>query len=287
MAATVDIGGLVIPSNAVNGFGFNGLGDWYTLSSSKTDLTERSLADGAFGASFDWRSQLALTLAVYFVAPAGAPARSVVQAAKDQLKRATGTGRPVTVGVTDDDGRRWRTVSVRKVTIDDDHGRPAFTATLDLVAPDAFLYGETTGADLFVREAGTGLLFPLGTNPDAYWDFGTDAGANRTRVDNPGSAPSWPVVTMFGPASGGFIVTNVTTGESVQFVRPVSAAEQVQIDMRTGTATLGGTADVSAYVTSFGFFSIPADGTAVIDFQPLGTTGATTRLHIDYSQTWL
>jgi len=273
---TVAIDSLVLPAGPAEsgtaGFWLVFLGDWDAVPESKSDIRERPQADGSFAIAMDWRKSLAFSIKGAFLGDA----RSDVQTAKQLLKSTIARGKSVTVVVTDDDGPMRRVASVRSVILDPDYGGNQFTFTIDLVAFDPLMYGPDQSYSTGVPVSGGGLLFPLGTTPTAYWDFGADGSSGRVSFTNTGTAPTWGSLTATGGLGSGFTATDVTTGQTVRFERVIPDGSVVQVNQRTGRAWIDSPAnDVSGYLTGRDFFQVGPGETHQIQFAPLGTVTGT------------
>lgn len=241
--------------------------DWFTRSSSKSDVNERPQAHGAFGIGNDWQSSLAISVKGHW--QGDSPADTVQ--AMLQLNAIGAGGRKVVASLTDDLQTTTRLVSVRRVTPEDYRGRKYVRFAVDMIAADPLAYGAPVSVVTGVPVSGGGLLFPLGTTPSAYWDFGADGSSGRVSVSNVGTADVWPDLIVAGGLGDGFVVTDVTSGDTVRFERPIPAGSSVRINQRTGMASIDGQSDVSGFITGRGFFSIPAGSTHIVQFAGLGT----------------
>ncbi|MET4780804.1 hypothetical protein [Glaciihabitans sp. UYNi722] len=281
MTTTVTIGGLTFAGDtpSSNGFFFNGLADWYSITSSKSPINERPQSNGAFGVSQDWRTAATISLTCCYLGNS----RADVQAAKSQMSAALSSGRPAVMSVTDIDGTTTRVVSIRAVTVDDDFGRLVFDFTIDMIAPDPLRYGLPITSSSGVPVAGGGLIFPLGSGA-SYIDFGTGGSSGRISVTNSGTAPVFPPFDVSGGLDGGFVVTDVTLGKSIRFERQIPLGSLVSVNQRTGRATINGPSnDVSGSLTSKDWFSIGPGETHAIQFQPLGAVTGTPMLTVQTS----
>lgn len=265
------------------GFYFNELTDWYAGAESKSAVNERAQADGAFGIGTDWRSSLAVTIGGYFLGDT--PEAAVL--ASESLSSINSGGRKVPVAVTDSVRTTSRSMSVRLVSIPDFKGRASFTFTIDMIAADPLRYGVDQSVTTGPPMSGGGLLFPLGTTPTAYWDFGADGQSGRVSVTNDGTAAVWPTLTATGGMSGGFVATNVTTGATVRFERPIPDDSVVSVNQRTGRASIDGQSDVSGFITQREFFSVPAGATHQVQFSVLGSTSGTPQFGLSYAPAYL
>tara|TARA_R110002051_G_scaffold1853_1_gene10141 strand:- start:7923 stop:8792 length:870 start_codon:yes stop_codon:yes gene_type:complete len=248
----------------------SGLTDWYAGAQAKSPINERPQAPGAFNTGTDWSSSLAISIRGFYNGTSNADALL----AAENLSALAG-GASVDVAVTDAVRTTSRHVSVRRVSIPDFGVRSAFEFTVDMVAVDPLRYGPEIVASTGVPVSGGGLLWPLGAEPTEFWDWGADGSSGRLSLTNDGTAAVWPSLTVEGGLGGGFVATNVTTGESIRFVRPIPAGSSVTINQRTGMASIDGQSDVSGFITERGFFSVPAKETHQIQFAALGAVTGT------------
>lgn len=255
-------------------FYFNKLVDWDTVTDSKTEVRERPQADGAYGISQDWRTSAVVSVEGWY---SGA-SRADVKAAKSALRAAMSTGVPIKITLDDIDGRFSRTVSVRNVSIPDSGASPVFTFAIDTVAEDPLMYGDDIVQVAGVPVSGGGLVWPLGTNPTKYWDWGADGTSGRISVTNTGGSATFPLLQVSGGLAGGFIVTDQTKNRVVRLDRVVPQGSVVTVNQRTGVAILDGQAPVSGSLTRREFFSIGPGETHVIQFSPLGAVTGTPQL---------
>lgn len=273
---SVSIDTLTLAENAADGgtpgFYLSDLADWDAVPDSKSDIRERPQSDGAYNIGTDYRQSLPFSISGLFVGNT----RAEVQNAKAVVKQTIGQGRPVSVVVDDVDGPMRRTASVRHLTPDPGYGGNTWGFTLDLVAFDPLMYGETQALVTGPPLSGGGLTFPLGTNTTEYWDWGADGVSGRVAFTNTGTAPTWPTLQAFGGLGSGFTATDVTTGQIVKFERVIPSGSMVQINQRTGRAWIDSPSnDVSGQLTGRDFFSIGPGETHQIQFAPLGAlTGA-------------
>lgn len=101
-------------------------------------------------------------------------------------------------------------------------------------------------------------------------DFGaTNTASSSGVLTNSGNTPAWPVVTIPGPSTG---FTVQVGGGYVTYIGTLQASDTLVIDYSTGQATLNGTADRTALLTSRQFNPVPAGGTVSVFFTaPSGT----------------
>lgn len=276
---TVTIGDLVLgdgrsDEGGAPGWYFTDLVGWYDIADSKSDVRERPVAHGAFGIAADWRSSLAISVGGVF---RGSTHDEAV-AAQTQLGAVLGRNKPTPVLVDDGGVTTSRMVSVRHAPIGDTHGGPAVTFSAELLATDPRRYGETITQIADVPVSGGGLVWPLGTNPSRYWDFGADGSSGRISITNIGTVETFPSLQVSGGLGGGFIVTDITDAKSVRFDRVIPIGSFVTINQRTGRASIDGQSDVSGFITTRDFFSIGPGESHVIQFSPIGTVTGTPQL---------
>lgn len=275
--ATLTINGLQFSGDvgSSNGFYFNGLEDWFSLTDSKSELTERPQADGAFGIGHDYRQSAVLSFTGFY---RGADRASTI-AAKHVLTGTLGGGQPKLAVLTDVDGSTHRIVSIRSAPITDNRDSLVFTFSVVMTATDPLCYGDSISVSTGIPMSGGGLIFPLGST-DAYWDFGEDGASGRVLVSNPGTAATFPSLSVSGGLGSGFVVTDVATGESVPFYRPIPEGSTVTVNQRTGRASIDGQSDVSGFLVRAEFFSIPAGESHQIQFAPLGVVSGSPQLTV-------
>lgn len=275
---------LRLVSPTIHGFGFSDNGDWYTTSDSKTDIDERIGADGGFDIDTDWRTSLAVSVSGWY----RGPDRKSVRAARNTIKKAVAQGKMIVLRFTDEDEVTERTLSVRSFVPSDPRGGLSFTFELDMVAADPLLYGSAvTYPPLDIPTSGGGLLWPLGTTPTAYWDFGADGTSGRQEVTNDGTAEAFPFIQVTGGLSGGFVIADITSGQQVIFLREIPVGSTVTINQRTGQALLNGQNDVSGNIVSWDFFAIPAESSHVLQFSPIGTVTGTPQATVTLQSAYL
>lgn len=114
-------------------------------------------------------------------------------------------------------------------------------ASVQWRAPDGVAY-SAVAREVTANPAdeGKGRFYPLVY--DRVYPF--SAGKGATDVSNFGTAPTYPVVRIFGPVSGPWL-TNETTGETLGFSDTLSIAsgDYLEVDMGAQTARLDGSTD--------------------------------------------
>jgi hypothetical protein len=256
------------------GFYFINLTDWYSLPNAKTEIRERPLADGAFGFSADYRQAATVSLDGVYLAT---DRLDLQQARSALMEAARGASIPLTF--TDESGPTTRQVNVRALPVADDHGKLYFTFSIDTLSVDPNRYAsqppglETVSTGL--PAAGSGVVWKL-----AYpITWGTPSATGRVTVHNLGTAPSYTIMQVTGGLSGGFILTNVTTGDMLRLDRAVPLGSTVLLNPRTGRATIDGLQnDISGFLTSRQWWSIPSESSQDIQFTAIGAPTGTPTL---------
>lgn len=133
---------------------------------------------------------------------------------------------------------------------------------------------QSTGAPSF---SVTGFPFP------AVWPVPwalTSTGAGSISATNAGNAPTWPLITIQGPAIGP-VIQNQAQGKSIYFdTLNLGASDILIVDTnpQTRSALVAGVSKLgSLRYSDSDFFTISASATESIAFYALGggTTGAT------------
>lgn len=194
--------------------------------------------------------------------------------ARNRLAALFNDGRAVVMTVTDDLGATGRVgfvIAYDPEWMPDGHFAFAFA----FAAPDPRRYAPSVEEATGLPSPSSGLLWPLGTTPGLFWDWGTPGDPGRVTLTNHGNTTTFPVayVGAGGTLSGGFRLTEVETGRELEF--PVSTGGGVvRLDSRTQRATING-GDVTGDMTRKEWFSIPPQATRSYQFAALGgVTGA-------------
>ena len=244
------------------GFYFSDLTDWYGVPGSKSPVNDRPQANGAFGIADDWRQSAAISFKAFY---SGANRADMLRN-QNVLTGAFGTGHPVTATFTDELGPTSRVVSIRNARPADTKGQSVVVFDVDMIAPDPLRYGPVQVASTGLPTSGGGLAYPV-TYPIGY---GTPGNPGRITVSNPGTADTYSLLEITGGMSGGFELTEITTGRVNRFVRPVPVGSTVVLNLRTGRASLNGPSDVTQYWTRQERWSVPDGGTREIQFNAIG-----------------
>lgn len=131
-----------------------------------------------------------------------------------------------------------RRVSAFEYTQDIGYG---FRWACSLLCADPLKYAvdETTVGPVGVSaQSSGGRIYPR-TYPLEY--IGTSDSETTATVVNAGTAPTSPVITLYGPLTqGGWRVSNDTTGDSISFNVALGASDILVIDHSANTALLNG-----------------------------------------------
>jgi hypothetical protein len=248
--------------------------DWYTVSDSKTEIRERPAGDGAFGIDRDWRSSLMLNMAGRF---RGASWASMLMALRSILI----VGVPVTITVADDFGETTRVVSVRRFVPTPNPGAKLVEFQLVVLATDPLMYGPIRSASTTPPTSGTGQPWPQ------VWpvDWGTPGMDGRATAENGGSAPSPLVLAVTGGADGVELV-EILSGRILRLERVIPVGSTVVFDVSLSVAYLDlPENDITGFMTrrEWDGFQIPASGSRIVQFNPLGTVIGTPLLTLSWS----
>lgn len=273
--ATLQLGDLVFAGRRGAGAGtrfyFRGLTDWSSLSDSKAPVIERAQGHGAFGIGEDFRTSLAPSFEGFY---SGESRLDALQKQK-LLKGLAAAQGSLPMSVTDEDGTFSRTVSLRRIDIDDIRGQRVFSFRVYTVAPDPRLYGEPVTVATGLPVIAGGLTWPI-TWP-ITWDGGGADG--RVTLVNGGTADTFSLLEITGGMTEGFTIDEVGTGRQVRFDRLIPEASTIFLNPRTGRAYIDAPGnDVSGSLTRTEWPSVPAGGQTILQFNSLGVVTGTPTL---------
>lgn len=249
--------------------------DWYSVSDSKSDVRERPSRDGAFGIDADWRTALPLELNGW-VRGAGWASQLA------SLRAAFGSRQAVTVTVNDELGVSTRKVSVRRFTPTPNPGVNRLEFDVVMIATDPLMYGPTQTVTVGVPTSGTGQPWPQVW--PALW--GTPGNSGRATAVNTGSQPTPLTLTVAGGLDAGVELVEINTGSHLLLNRPIPVGSNAIFDASVGRVYLDTpTNDISGFLTSRDWdgFQVPAFGTSVVQFNPLGTQTGTPTLTLTWA----
>lgn len=246
---------------------------WYALPSTDPKLSKRPNAHGSYGLGQIFaKEHRPIVSGQYYGATSGE-----ALLARNRLNALFADGKPVTMRVTDDLGATTRTVWLLEASTSFRYDFSHFPFDLVLVAPDPRRYGPTVSDSEGMPSAGSGLVWNLGTSGSGlFFDWGSIGVLGQVEYTNTGTAATLPRIEVGGPGAFdlGFRITEIETGRELIFNRSTNTGEVIVFDSRTQRATLGA-GDVTAFLSSRDWFSIPAGATRRYQINPLGSvTGA-------------
>lgn len=254
---------------------------WDDLPPSRVDDVARANQHGSFDAPV-WSAARTVTVEGYTISPED----------RDQLF--VDLGRSLTLGGDDDPGQLAVTFSGRTLTANARLTRSSRTLKLwgpghfgwiaEWWAPDSFRYGSTVTGTTGLPEDTGGLIFPL--FDAGFLDFGDLGSPGRITMDNPGTAPAYPVYTVTGPVPSGFELRLVETGQRLRWASAVPTGSVITLDCRTGTASYDDSPGWDGQLTKRQWHTIPRDGTATVQFLGLGSYDAAASLTATWAPTF-
>ncbi|WP_190061247.1 phage distal tail protein, partial [Streptomyces echinoruber] len=153
---------------------------------------------------------------------------------------------------------------------------------IEWVATDPRRYAlteQTVAATLPAPEPGLSwpLVWPL--------DFGTPGSTGRLSVVNAGDADAHPVIEFRGPLTMPSL-TNITTGDVLEYDLPLAASDVLVVDTGAGTVVLNGTASRIHTATSRSVpeqtFTIPPGTSSFLFRAAPGSTDPTASVAVRY-----
>ena len=244
------------------------LDSWYRLPDTDPRISKRPNAHGDYGLGQVFTRSHRPDVVGQFYGQTSTDAL----VARQRLSAMFADGQSLTMRVTDDLGTTSRTVWLLEIDTDFRHDFAHFPFDVSLVAPDPRRYAPETSSSDGMPTAGSGLVWPLGTSVSGlFWDWGTSGVAGQVSFTNTGVAPTLPRIHVGGGGAfaNGFRVTEIETGREIVLERDTTTGEVVVLDSRTQRATIG-TGDVSAFLSSRQWFSIPPGTTRRYQITPLG-----------------
>jgi len=252
------------------------LDEWYRLASADPKLAKRPNAHGSFNLGQIYtKEHRPIVNGQYYGASV---ADALVQ--RQRLSALFADGQAVTMRVTDELGPTTRRVWLLEASTSFRYDLSHFPFDLALVAPDPRRYGPAIVDSEGMPSAGSGLVWNLGTaGSGLFFDWGTAGVEGIVQITNTGSASTYPTIEVGGPGSfdaAGFRITEIETGRELIFVRATNDGEVIVFDSRTQRATLA-SGDVTGFLLSRDWFTIPAGATRRYQINPLGSvTGSPT-----------
>lgn len=269
------------------GFVYNNdtLDAWYALPSTDPKLSKRPNAHGSYGLGQVFANEHRPVVSGQYYGTSAADAL----AARNRINGLFADGAPVTMRVTDEIGATTRTVWLLEASNRFRYDFSHFPLDIAFVAPDPRRYGPLVSSASGMPAPGTGLVWNLGTAVSGlYFDWGTEGILGQVAFTNTGNATTLPRVLVGGAGAfvGGFRVTEIETGRELTFVRDTALGETIVLDSRTGRAYLG-QGDVTAFLSSRDWFSIPAGQTRRYQINPLGSFSGAPTITLDVSPAYM
>lgn len=247
---------------------------WYDVSNVDLGMVPRPNGPGAFAPEQTFPGEKAISIEGQYFGSSRADALLM----RENLSALYNDGRPVMMTVADDLRTTSREVLVAAVaypwTI-----HPEFEFTIDATSADPRRYDTAAESTLMtgLGAPGTGFVWP------AVWpvDWGTIGVDGRLTVTNPGNTETISTYTVSGgDMPDGFVIVNVTTGERLTYVGPVTAGTTVVLDTETRTALINGTGPGSRFLASPEWFSVPRRSSIQLQFLARGATTGTPTLAV-------
>ena len=271
---TVSFSGITFDDQSVDGFHLSKLVGWYDAPAARFDADDRPQGDGKFRQKRVYRSARVVSVEGSWTGSSVTDA----YAAREQLMAVQASGAESSFTVADPLGVRSSSVSLTTApTADDGLYQPFFKFAFDVVAPDPVKYGQAQSQTTPVPTPSSGLVWPLGSS-SPYFNWGTAGNTGQISLTNAGTAQSWPSLTVAGGLSGGFILTWVPTGDQLIYSVPIPDGSSVNLNSRTGRATMNGASDVTGFLTTSNWWSLAAGQTGLVQFTPVGTQTGTPTL---------
>lgn len=140
-----------------------------------------------------------------------------------------------------------------------------FDFSVVLKQPRPWMYGDEQSVTVLPVGAGVGLVYPLYA-PDGVISYGAESGESTGVLSNGGTVPAWPVHTAMGNLPTGF---RVYQGSNVIEWNGAAVNVPVVVSTAASSVSINGT-DITHFVSRDGFAAVPAGGSTLIRFEPLG-----------------
>lgn len=276
MTNLIHIGSLTLDATSFStGYLGQALQGWHSGAPIRGIAEDRPNSDGAFGSVKNYRSARVLTLSGHLLTDSVAACQDLM----DGFAAIQPDGALFPLSVENDLGTRSVLVTangVPEVTPDPDF--LGATIGAQFIALDPVKYGPAVTYPTGLASGGGGLeynLFVGGAGGALY--YGALGNLGRVSVVNNGTADVWPSFVISGQLTAGFFIQCLETGAILRYDRIVPAGSTVTLDSLTGEVLVDGVSDGSTYLTSDGWFSIPAKGFATIQFNAIaGSSGTPT-----------
>lgn len=257
-SSLVTVGGLtfgLFDDLSMTGWTYSNLQGWYDGPSVRAQYVSRAFTDGSFD-TLVFRDVRTITLTGTYVGSSYLDAVAQAQA----LAACLGDGSAGTFTV---DGLSATVRIAAEPVLGWIGDNSAFNFAISFAAVDPRKYGATITAVCGMPSTGGGLVFPLfivsgvitwGTVPAPQVDTLTNTGTAAAAV-------TFTVAAGATPITGGFQITEQTTGSILRYVDDLPAGSSVVLDSATGNVTLNGTADRRGSLSVAQWTQIPANST--------------------------
>lgn len=275
------------PTPDLNGWVYNNstLNRWYKLASAKAKVNKRPNAHGAYGLGQIFTGEANPIISGQYYGTSALDA--LIQ--RNRLNSFFSDGQSVTMRVTDELGPTTREVWLLDVDDAFEHDFSHFPFDLVTVAPDPRRYGPLVTDTEGMPSTGSGLVWNLGTSGSGlYFDWGTPGILGQVEFTNTGGSASSPRIEVGGPGAfaAGFRVTEIETGRELIFTQSTNLGDVIVFDSRTQRATLAG-GDVTKYLASRDWFTVPAGATRRYQINPLGAVSGAPTINLYASPAYL
>lgn len=267
MTTTVSFGGVTFSTDPTSSYKLAKLDGWYSGAPVRPIVTERPVADGAFNTGTVYRSSRVITLKGWVTANTPPLAISTAWRAFTGIMS---DGKAFTLTVADDSETLTATVVLQSAPEVLPIRGTAAEVNLTMIAVDPVKYSTPTTTVVPFPYGQGGLKFNLFT-AGGVLDFTSTGTSGKAVFTNTGTAPVYPSFTVVGPATNGFTIQCIETGETVSVAYNLNAGDTVTINQRTGRVVLNGITDITRYLTSAQFFSLSAGEVASIQVNAIGT----------------
>lgn len=264
------------PTPDVNGWVYDNatLDAWYALPDVEAPQSKRPNAHGIYGLG------QVFTGAALPVLVGQRYSTSVENAlgARNRLSAMFQDGTAITMRVSDEYMATTRTVHMVDFDAPFRYGFDHFPFDISFVSPDPRRYGpgSTTIGGLPTPEGG--LFWDLGTaGSGLYFDWGAAGDLGQLTFTNEGFTATFPRITVTGRFFVGFRLTEIETGREITYVDSTATGESIVFDSRTQRATNQGQ-DVTRFLSSRDWFTIPAGATRRYQITSLGATSGTPQM---------
>lgn len=217
-----------------------------------------------------------------------APSEDLMTAAYEQLLAAVGTG-PFTLQVEEGGTTRQAVVYRNGDVLPTADGGPWAAYSVPLLAPDPRRYGDLTTVQVALPSVSGGLSWPVSW--PTSWPATVVSG--DAALPNSGSAPTAPLITLYGPASGPALATPIVTITAADgttsvltYADTIGAGDWLVIDTAARSVLYNNQSTRRGLLQVAGGWPAIAPGGAQVTFRA-ATYDTTSRAVISYRPAWL